>query len=1063
MKKNYKRHWTALAMLLVAMCCSLNSFSQEKIKITGTVIDSTSGSPLPGVTVMVQGTNTGAQTDVVGRYTISAAPNAVLVFAYIGFTKKTVTVNGRTSISIGLSAVDEKLSEIVVVGYGRQKKISVTGAVSTVETKEIKQSSSASMINMLAGRLPGLTVIQSGGGQPGRDDATVFLRGAATVNNTSPLVLIDGVPRDNIRTIDPNEVATITVLKDASATAVFGVRGANGVILVTTKRGQPGKAELNLSVDQSYSAFTREPERLHSLEYMALRNEAAKNDGITTPPFSQAVMDKFANPLAGLDPNDPDYEKKANLRRYMYPDHDYYREFISRYSPQTRVNMNINGGTDKVSYFANASYLHQGGNLKTEPKSVLGYDPFMKLDRYNFRTNLDYKITPSLKAMLNIGSYIEKLNMPLVGDMYGGSTDWMVTDMIYQAQTVLPITPGPTTIEGFGVAPGQIVDPGYLDRSAFEIMNRRGFRNEVRSSLITSLGLEWDLSKLITPGLSIKGMMSYDTRATTTMEGSKSERLYLAQINYETDELNYALKRSSEAPLSIRKSANSRYNVNMQGSLNYARTFGGKHDVGGMILAQRDYWEVNDGDIPFNVIGASARVTYAYGNRYLAEINAGYNGSEQFAPGKRYGFFPAASIGWVVSNERFLKNNSVVTNLKLRASYGKVGNDKISSNKRFLYLSNISMGGGALPSLGEPFPGAGGQSVKQGLLGNPNITWEEAKKQNYGIDMELMRDLSITFDYFIENRSSILIDRGTIPALQGTPLANIPKVNMGVVDNKGFEIELTYKKQLNKNLYIQFRGNYGYNKNVVKFLDEAINDESYVYRYSFTGLPLFQARGYKIDYSNGNGFFNSQEELDKYLQHTTYGFGSPRVGDFIYQDLNGDGVVDAKDVVPIKNSMIPGMTYGATASVGYKGFDLTVFFQGVGKYSSAYANQGVFEYTIQGTYFGYHKTAWTPERYASGEKITYPALSTRSNTNHVPNDFFIMDRSFIRLKNIELSYTLPSKTLEKIGVKSSRVYISGQNVFTWDKLRMEHLDPENNASLGYPVTRMMNFGCNVTF
>jgi TonB-linked SusC/RagA family outer membrane protein len=1060
MKKNCQRHWTALAMIIVAMCCSLNSFSQEKIKITGTVIDSSGGGPLPGVSVLVQGTNTGAHTDADGHYELSASPNAVLIFAYVGFSKRTVTVNGRTNISIRLALADEKLSEVVVVAYGIQKKISVTGAIASIDAKEIKQSSAANMTAVLAGRLPGLIAIQSGGGQPGRDDATMYLRGAATLNGQNPLVLIDGVPRDNIRAIDPNEVATITVLKDASATAVFGVRGANGVILITTKRGQPGKAELNLSVDQSYSAFTREPERLHSLEYMALRNEAAKNDGVTTPPFSQAVMDKFANPLAGLDPNDPDYEQKAALRRYMYPDHDYYREFISRYSPQTRVNMNINGGTDKVAYFVNGSYLHQGGNLKTEPESVLGYDPFVKMDRYSFRSNLDYKITPSLKAILNIGSYIEKANMPAVGGMYGGSVDWMISDLIYQAQTVLPITPGPTTLDGFGVPAGQIVDPGYLDRSAFEIMNRRGFRNDLRSNLNTTLGLEWDLGKIITPGLSIKGMMSYDSRSSTTLEGYKSERLYLAQINYETDQLNYALKRSGEEPLSITKTAASRYNINMQGGLNYNRTFGGKHEVGGMILTQRDYWEGDNGDIPFNVVSLAARATYAYDNRYLAEVNFGYNGSEQFSLTKRYGSFPAASVGWIISNEQFLKDNSFVTNLKLRASYGKVGNDKIGG-ARFLYQSDINIGGGGLGSLGAP--GSNGQVVNQGLLGNPNVTWEEAKKQNYGVDMELMKSLSLSFDYFLENRSSILIERGTIPQLQGTPLKYIPKVNMGVVDNKGFEIELSYRKQFNKNLHLMVKGNYGYNHNVVKFVDEAISDESYVYRYSATGFPIGQARGYKIDYSNGNGFFNSQEELDKYLEHTTYGFGSPRVGDFIYQDLNGDGVVDAKDIAPIKNSNIPGVIYGATASVGFKGFDLTVFFQGVGKYSTYYANQGVNEYTIQGTYFGYHKTAWTPERYAAGEKITYPALSTHSNTNHVPNDFFIMDRSFVRLKNIELAYTLPPKSLQRIGIKLLRVYVSGQNVFTWDKLKMDHLDPENNASLGYPVTKMVNFGCNVTF
>lgn len=1055
MKKLYKEHWATLGMLLIALCCSFRSYSQNKIRITGTVTDSAYANPLPGVTVVVQGTTAGTHTDVNGQYAIDVAPDAALVFTYMGYNRKTVNISGQTGISVGLSSTDEKLNEVVVVGYGKQKKISVTGAVSSIQTKDIRQSSSASLANALAGRLPGLTSIQSAGGQPGRDDATMYLRGAATTNGTGPLILIDGVPRDNIRTIDPNEVASISILKDASATAVFGVRGANGVILITTKRGQPGKAELNLSVDQSFSSFTREPERLHSLEYMALRNEAAKNDGITTPPFGQAVMDKYANPLAGLSPNDPDYEKKANLRRHMYPDHDYYREYISHFSPQTRVNMNITGGTDKIAYFANAVYLHQGGNLKTEPKSVLGYDPTSKMDRYSFRANLDYRITPSLKGFLNIGSYIEQVNMPAAW-LYNDDTNWMISDLIYQAQTILPITPGPTTLDGFGVPAGKIVDPGYMDRSAFEIMNRMGYRNEVRSNLNSSLGLEWDLSKLITQGLSIKGMISYDSRSTTAVQGRKSEQLYLAQINYDTDELSYALKRSGEQRLSLSKGADSRYNINLQGGLNYSRVFGGKHDVGGMVLAQRDYWETPAAEIPYNVVGIAARATYAYDSRYLAEVNLGYNGSEQFAPSKRFGFFPAVSVGWAISNENFLKGNPFLTNLKLRASYGQVGNDQIAK-ARFLYQSNITMGGGPLGSLGL------GQGINQGLLGNPDITWEIAKKQNYGIDIELMGTLGITFDYFLENRSSILIDRGTIPELQGTPLTNIPKFNMGVVDNKGFEIEVSYSKRLTKDLNLSFRGNYGYNHNIVKFIDEAISDKSYAYRYKQTGYPLRQNWGYKIDYSNGNGYFNSQGELDKFLAHTTYGFGSPRVGDFIYQDLNGDGVVDAKDIAPIKYSSIPGVIYGATVSLTYKGFDLTAFFQGVGKYSSNYANQGVYEYIIQGTYFDYHKTAWTPERYANGEKITYPALSTHSNTNHNANDFFIMDRSFVRLKNIELAYTLPPNALKKIGIKVLRIYTSGQNLVTWDKLRMGHLDPETDNAIGYPVTKMINLGLNATF
>ncbi|RZM29396.1 MAG: TonB-dependent receptor [Pedobacter sp.] len=1040
-------------MLILLVCCSLHVRAQDLITITGKVTDSVDNAPVPGATVVVQGTKTGTQTNTDGQYTISAPANAVLVFAYVGYVQKTIRVNGRTNITLTLTPSDNKLDEIVVVGYGQQKKISVTGAVSSITTKDLKQSSSASIANSLAGRLSGLTSIQSGGGQPGRDDATMYLRGAATTNGKSPLILIDGVPRDNIRTIDPNEVASISVLKDASATAVFGVRGANGVILITTKRGEQGKTELTINGEQSFSSFTREPERLHSLDYMALRNEASKNDNITPLPFTQEIIDKYANPLAGLDPTDPEYENQARIRNYMFPDHDYYREFIARYSPQTRINTSASGGTERVSYFVNAAYLHQGGNLKTEPKSQLGYDPSSWMDRYNFRANLDYKVTSALKAFLNIGSYLEKVNMPSA-NLYGGDTNWMMRDLIYQAQSVLPITPGPTTIDGFGVPSGLIVDPGYLDRSAFEIMNRMGYRNEMRSNLNSTFGLNLDLGNSVTKGLSLKGMISYDAKSTSAEQGSKAEVLYLAEMNQLTDKMSYAIKRADESLLAITKGVDSRYNINMQASVNYNRAFG-KHDIGGMILGQRDHWETPSGQIPFNVLGIAARATYAYDNRYLAEINMGYNGSEQFAPKKRFGFFPAGSVGWVVSNESFLKDNNILTNLKFRASYGKVGNDQIAGNSRFLYQSDITLGGGPLGSLG------GG--INQGLLGNPNITWEVAKKQNFGVDLQLIGKLGITFDHYIEQRSNILITRGTVPEFQGVPLGNLPKVNMGLVDNKGYEIELSYNTPLSRSLSLNVRGNYNYNRNTVKFFDESIRDDTYAYRYRTTGFSLGQAWGYKVDYSNGNGYFNSQQELDDYLATTTYNFGDPRVGDLKYQDLNGDGVISDKDQSPIGFTAIPGVTYGFTFGLSFKNFDFTTFFQGVGKYSTNYSSQGVYENITRGTYFGYHKTAWTAERYAAGEEITYPALSTRTTTNHTGNDFFVMDRSFIRLKNIELAYTLPKDLLKSIGVSRLRLYVSAQNVYTWDKLRLGHLDPENNDALGYPVTKMSNFGLDLTF
>ncbi|HEY9561283.1 MAG TPA: TonB-dependent receptor [Anseongella sp.] len=1048
-------------VILTVIYCILagSGMTYAQKVITGTVTDSLSGSTLLGVSVNVQGTLEGVSTEIDGTFELSTEQEKViLVFSYIGYQEKAIALApGQTNVEAKLIASSESLEEVVVVGYGKQKKISVTGAVSSVQTKELQQSSSASLASALAGRLPGLTSIQSGGGQPGRDDATMYLRGAATLNGKSPLVLIDGVPRDNIRTIDANEVASISILKDASATAVFGVRGANGVILITTKRGEKGKTELNISLDQSYASFTREPERLHSLDYMKLRNEASLNDGITTPPFSEEVMAKYANPLQGLDPNDPDYEQEARIRRYMYPDHDYYREYISKYTPQTRLNVSASGGTGKVAFFVNAAFLHQGGNLNTEPESVLGYDPSSWMNRYNFRANLDYQVTSSLKSFLNIGSYIEQVNMPAAWLYGGGDTNWMMRDLLYQAQTILPITPGPTTIDGFGVEPGQIVDPGYMDRSAFEIMNRMGYRNELRSNLNSTLGLEWDLSKAITPGLSVKGMISYDSKATTAMQGSKSERLYLAQINYETDELNYAIKRSDESLLSLVKGADSRYNINLQGAINYSRTFAGKHDVAGMFTVQRDNWESTGGEIPFNVVGIAARATYGYDNRYLAEVNIGYNGSEQFAPSNRFGFFPAFSAGWVISNEEFMAHNNVVTLLKLRASYGKVGNDKLSSNERFLYIDDITVGGGPLGSLGR------GQGINQGLIGNPVLAWEVAEKKNIGLDISLFQDLNLTFDYFTEHRTDILIGRNSVPEFQGVPLGNIPKVNWGIVDNEGFEIEVSYEKMLSKDLSIQVKGNYGYNHNVLKFADEPINDETYVHRYRSTGYSLGQSWGYRIDYSNGNGFFNSEEELENFLEHTQYGFGDPRVGDFIYKDLNEDGIVNDKDIAPIKYTNIPGEVFGLSLSLGWKGFDFSAFFQGVGRYSSNYGSQGVYEYTIQGTYFDYHKQAWTKERYENGEEITYPALSTHSTTNHTANDFFIMNRSYIRLRNLEVAYTFSGDVLTRFGVRSLRIHAGGQNLFTWDKLRMGHLDPENNDPIGYPVTKMMTFGINASF
>ena len=1026
---------------------------QQLVSIQGTVVDS-EGIPLIGVNIVEVGNDTnGTITDIDGNFVLEINPGASIRLSYIGYMSQTVKITKTKDISITLREDTETLDEVIVVGYGSQKKVSVTGAISAVTTNDLKKTSTTRLDNALAGRITGLSSTQTGGGQPGVDGATMFLRGAATTNGQSPLILVDGVERSNISTIDMNEVESVSVLKDASATAVFGVRGANGVLMITTRKGEKGKPHLSASIDESWTSFSREPSRLHSWDYMALRNQALRNDGLPAE-YTDAIIQKYRDPLFGLDPSSPDYAKQVKMRQYMYCDNDFYREYIKKYTPQTRINANVSGGTDFVTYFFNAGYIHQGGNLNTEPESQLGYDPSSWMNRWSFRSNLDFNLAKSLKAELKIGSYTEKVNMPAVDPGIYSSSNHMMTDLIYQALTITPISPGPTTISEFGVEDGALVDVDYLDRTSYEIMNRYGFYTQTRNNLNTQLALNWDLSSLITPGLSIKGMVSYDTYSSTVLNGTKREISYYATVDYDNDVLTYTPHNTNATQLSLSRSYSSNYRINAQASLNYDRKFG-RHAVTGMVLFQRDYWESESAEIPYNIVGLSGRATYSYDNRYLAEVNIGYNGSEQFAPTKRFGFFPAGSIGWVTSNEEFLKGNNYLTHMKLRFSVGKVGNDQIGGS-RFLYQDNITLNGAS--NVG----GLGSFSVNEGLLGNPNITWELATKYNAGVDLEFFKSLNMSVDYYRENRSQILISRQSIPDFQGVPSGNIPKANMGVVHNQGVDLEVSYNKQVNSDFSFFMKGNFGFNKNKVIEFDEPQRTEGYVYRYRTEGFSLGQCWGYAIDWNSpGKGYFTSEEEIANYA---SYDFGTPRKGDFVYIDQNGDGVINDRDQVPIGySSSIPGITYGFTVGAEYGGIDINVLFSGVGRYSMYYNGQGVFENVRNGTYYDWTWNAWTEERWQNGNEITYPALSTRNSTSHQANDFFIQNRSFLRLKNLEIGYTLPAHWLRSLGVSKFRVYVGGQNLFVWDALRSTHLDPEQSNPYGYPITKNINIGCNINF
>lgn len=1028
-------------LFTVTWIMSLSMMSQN-ISIRGFVSDD-KNIPIIGATIILKDDpSKGTITDYNGNFTLSDVPqNATIVVSYVGYKPVELQINSMQRVSIVLLEESELLDEVVVVGYGAQKRITVTGAVATVQTKELKQSPAANMSVALAGRLPGLTALQSSG-MPGNDAVNLYLRGMGTVNGADPLILVDGVPRENLNLLDPNEVASISVLKDASSTAVFGVRGANGVIIVTTRQGQVGKPQLSVSSEYGLQSLAARFDRIHSWEYAELRNEASRNSGVSEEnlPYTPYMIQKYKD---GSDP-------------VFYPDRDIYNDFFHDYTPQTRVNLNYSGASDKIKYFINIGYLNQQGLVKTESPKELGYDPAYKLNRYNFRTNAEYNVLNNLKISVNVASYMEQMNGSAI---QGGGINETMLYMMAFAWTMPPLWPGPTTKPGYGVPENQPIEM-VNGSEVYGVVNRSGYFTRNTIHFNSSVGLEWGLD-FITPGLTTKAMIAYDSNNYSQLEASRTYQAYGAVIARSEQEKSYytTLRGAGMYDESLRvsdKIGGSRFYMNFQYTLNYARQFG-KHNVTGMYLLQRDNWETyTSWDLPYNLFGMSGRVTYNYDQRYMAEFNAGYNGSEQFHKDHRFGFFPAFSAGWVVTNENFLKDNNILSHLKLRASYGKVGNDKLGGD-RFLYRTVVQeVGGGTSSQLGL------NKRILLGRMGNELLSWEIAEKQNYGIDIQLLNELSISLDLFREERNNVFITRGTVPILQGIPISKLPKVNIGQIDNRGYEIETSWNKSLNNGLMFGIKGNFTYNRNKIVYMDEPLLSEDYAARYRSTGYSIGQFWGYKIDKSNGNGYLNTQEELD--WAREAYRIGNPRLGDFKYSDENGDGIIDSKDQVPIGFQHLPRISYGFSGNVAFMGFDFSFLLTGIAQSNIAF-NRGINEFTTTGGYYtDIHRNAWTEERYLNGEKITFPALGLLSNVNHVRNELTAPNRSFIKLKNIEIGYNLPSKWLEPIKISSMRIYLNGNNLWTiWTKLPVKTIDPEQTTLEVLPNMKMINLGVNIVF
>ena len=1037
----YAKHF---CLLTAVLCCTLFAFAQQTT-VSGTVTDAKNNEPLSGVSILVKGANTGTQTAADGTFAIQAPANATLIFSYSGYEQQAIALNGTTQLKIVLAASEQQMQDVVVVAYGTQKKATVTGSIASISTRQIKQSPAANLAASLAGRLPGLTAVQKSG-EPGKDAVSLYLRGQGTINGQAPVILVDGVPRD-ITYIDPNEVESVTILKDASSTAMFGVRGANGVILVTTRRGKKDRPEINLTVESGIQSFTRLPKSLNSFDWANVQNQMNSNDGRPAV-YSQAALDHYRLQ------DDP----------LNYPNNNWQKMLMRKYVPQTRYNMNLSGGTEYVSYFINAGFLNQGGQWRVEQKD---YDPSSFLKRYNFRSNIDAFLNKSktLKTFLNLGGYVENVNSPAgsnAGLGFGNSIN-----VLLDIFNTPPITPGPVTEDGKVLVYKNNHSP-YAD------INRTGYVQETRNNILGSFGMEQDL-KSIVPGLSVRFMISFDTRVVHTLAETQSYAHWNQAIvpSSTGGDSTIFVPANGDQNSTLTPGISDRFQTysNFQAYLNYNRTFG-KHAFTGLVLAQQDRTikpqggdnpSPTDFPLPFNLRGLSTRITYGYDNKYFAEFNAGYNGSEQFAKGHRYGFFPSVSAGWLISNEAFMQNSRAITTLKLRGSYGEVGNDRVNSN-RFLYLDNTVIQGGGYVGSGGTL-GINGNVVNEAYIGNPSLTWETSKKANLGLELEFFNNLTLIIDVYRSKNDNMLINRGTVPQINGLPTSTLPPVNLGRLSNKGYEVELNYAKSINRDLSVLTKLNLNYAKNKIEFIDEAQRTEDYSYRYFSTGYPIGQPFGLLSD-----GFWNSQQEITQ--SGLSFSGRAPRPGDLKFKDINGDKTIDNRDFAPIGYSRVPQYTFGGTFGINYKAFDVSILFQGVSNVSQDYRGWGVWENYGNGFLTERHMNAWTADKAAKGLPIEYPALSASATNGQdpgMPSDYWLENTSYLRLKNAEIGYTLPLKWSGKISANKIRFYANGFNLITWDKMANKGYDPEvlneNFASgpLAYPINKTYNFGVNIIF
>ena len=1041
----------------------------HKITVSGTVLDKTTNDPLIGVSVVVKGVaNAGTITDMDGKFTLKLPyAEAPLVFSYLGYQPQEIVPGAKKELTVLLQEDTKALQEVVVVGYTKQRKETMIGSVATITTKDLTQSPTANINNALAGRLPGLIVNQYAGGEPGVDQSELFIRGKATYGNQSAIVIVDGIERD-MSYLAPDEIETFTILKDASATAAYGIRGANGVIVITTKRGKAAeKATVNLKASIGINQPIGFPEYLGSADYATLYNEARLNDAKMTGAdisslnlFSQQAIDNFRR------------AKGDNSDGLGY-DWDYY-DFAFKPGLQEDVSLSIRGGTDKVRYYVLANYFSQGGNYKYSNAGE--YDSQTKFTRYNFRSNIDININRYLSTRLDLGARITDRNAP-------GTTAGRLMTICATQPPYLPIlveeNAHPQNEEYIQQNPrGMLYGDNIYRYNLLGELSRTGYLNEKNTYLNGSFAMNLDM-EFLTKGLKAEVMFSYDAsegrwinrKLDTYKDGYREYPKYATFMPIEGSDAymaggHYTGAYKTGNKYDIDQTIGNGFSHNasdgrtyIQARLDYNRLFSNRHEVTAMLLANRGNRTVNN-ELAYHSQGITGRFAYYYNQKYLMEFNFGYNGSENFAPGKRYGFFPAGSIGWVVSEEEFMKKASWIDFLKVRASYGLVGSDNVS--RRFPYLAFY--GGGSGYDFGNNF-GTNVGGTSEGNLANANLTWEKARKLNVGIDFTTLNQrLALTIDAFYEYRFDIITDMNSdgimgYPDIVGKDAA---LQNLGEVSNRGVDIELSWNDKIGKDFRYYIRPNLTFSRNRLEYKAEVARKNSWRKE---TGKRLYENFVYVFDH-----FVADQEEADRLNKIGYQPWGQLIPGDVVYKDLDRNGVIDDEDHTAMGNPRSPELMFGIPFGFQYKNFDFSVLLQGATKSSILLNGAAVFDFPQFeqdkiGRVKKMHLDRWTPETAATAK---YPALhyGTHDNNKNGNSSLFLYDASYLRLKNVEIGYNVSPKLLRKFHVQQARIYVQGLNLLTFDKLGDVDIDPETKSGDGaswYPIQKVFNFGIDITF